>query len=708
MIQARRLVILLTARQASVLDWRPGNLDWLGDFAASGDGVTAFARLMMQHARRPARVILDSVDEDYRMEILPHVAGAARHEMLARKLRQVFRNAAFTGAWRQGRETGGRRDDRYLIAAVNDADWLKPWLGAIDQAQLALEGITLLAMACQSLLHGLRVREPHTLLAYRLGSGLRLSYYQDGLLRFSRLLAVDTNAQAAGWAAEEISKTQLYLMGQRILPREARLHVLLLDPGGGLADAAAPLNADPAFNARNLDLQTLARALHVPDAFLGSAPDIAPLAAIASEPLLLNLAPAGLTRRHTDYRWRRAIQLGTLAIAVAGVMFTGAQWLRTLDTDDATRQLNSEQQQLEARYEAITRTFPAAPVSAEQLGQTIALAARIERERASPQAAMVALGPRRPARDHDQGAALAGSQPRHACRSGRASGRDRRRTGGFRRQLPAGDGSHRRPDRGAAQNAGHDRSRARQKSDQYAIERGPVGQYARQQRRIVERVQRESAPAGDAMNALASTTSGRQTRLPWSAIKTPLLLLVLVACAVAGGVWWSTGTLMRADAAYRMQRQARLAAERQLQRSSTEKQLIARYLGGYRALAERGFVGPENRLAWLEAVQQANRDAALYGLDYTLAPRTAAPAALAGGLPLGQTAMTLRMPLLVESDLLRFLNALQARTSSVYRIRTCRISRLSDTPPQAVNTPELEAECELLWYTVAPLAKAAS
>jgi hypothetical protein len=130
--------------------------------------------------------------------------------------------------------------------------------------------------------------------------------------------------------------------------------------------------------------------------------------------------------------------------------------------------------------------------------------------------------------------------------------------------------------------------------------------------------------------------------------------------------------------------------------------LIVQYLGGYRALAARGFVGAENRLAWLEAVQQANRDVGLYGLDYSLAPRSPAPAALAGGLPLGQTLMTLRMPLLVESDLLRFFAALQQRTDNVYRIRACRIARLSDTPPQAVNTPGLEAECELLWYTVAP------
>ena len=384
MIPTRRLIILLNSRQAAVLDWRPGNMHWLGEFPTTHAGLTAFQNLLMQHSGRPVRIILDSVDEDYRVEVLPHIRGAARDEMLSRKLKQVFRNTAFSGAWRQLRENEGRRDDRYLLAAVTDSEWLKPWLAVIDNTRVPLEGITLLSIACQSLLKLLQIREPHALLAYRLGTGLRLSYYQNGLLRFSRLLAGETPTQGPGWATEEISKTQLYLMGQRMLPREARLQVLLLDAGGSLASALAPLNADPAFNARLLDPQTLARALRMPDTFLNSAPEIAPLAAIAGEALVLDLAPAALKRRYTEYRWRRGIQMTALAIGVAGIVFTGMQWLRTLDLNDETRQLQIEAQKTETRYRDATRAFPITPVSAEQLGETIALAQQLEQTRATP------------------------------------------------------------------------------------------------------------------------------------------------------------------------------------------------------------------------------------------------------------------------------------------------------------------------------------
>lgn len=387
----RRLIILLNSRQASVLDWRPGNMHWLGDFPTTHAGLTAFHTLLMKHAGRPVRVILDSVDEDYRVEVLPHVNGSAREEMLSRKLKQVFRNTAFTGAWRQLRENDGRRDDRYLLAAVTDSEWLKPWLAVIDNARVPLEGITLLSIACQSLLKFLHVRESHALLAYRLGTGLRLSYYQDGLLRFSRLLAGETPTQGPGWAADEISKTQLYLMGQRMLPREARLQVLLLDASGSLASAVAPLNADPAFNARLLDPQTLARALRMPDTFLNSAPEIAPLAAIAREPLLLNVAPPALLHRYTEYRWQRGTHMAALVIAVAGILFTGIQWLRTLEINDETQQLQIAQQKIETRYRELTRAFPATPVGADQLRDSITLAQQLERTRATPKTALVLL-----------------------------------------------------------------------------------------------------------------------------------------------------------------------------------------------------------------------------------------------------------------------------------------------------------------------------
>ncbi|MCL5061528.1 MAG: hypothetical protein M1449_14390 [Candidatus Thermoplasmatota archaeon] len=188
---------------------------------------------------------------------------------------------------------------------------------------------------------------------------------------------------------------------------------------------------------------------------------------------------------------------------------------------------------------------------------------------------------------------------------------------------------------------------------------------------------------------------------PIASLKTSLLLLLAAVSLSTAGIFWSS--MRDTEARAELQRRQALldAARARQEQGRTDARLIARHLDAYRALIARGFVGEENRLAWIEAVQLANRDARLYGLTYTLSPRAAAPPALAGGLPLKQTRMVVKMPLLVETDLPRFLEALRLRAPGLFRADRCRLSRLADTPPQAVNRPELDAECELLWFTVA-------
>ena len=188
---------------------------------------------------------------------------------------------------------------------------------------------------------------------------------------------------------------------------------------------------------------------------------------------------------------------------------------------------------------------------------------------------------------------------------------------------------------------------------------------------------------------------------PLAALKLSLLLVLAALLLAGGGILWSRGQAQDAGLALQQQRSALNGARQQLDRSRQQQQLIATHLADYQALAARGFIGAEDRLAWIEAAQLANRDAGLYSLDYRLTPRAASLPALARGLPLGQTSMSLTLPLLVETDLMRFLNALKARAPGIYRVQGCRLSHPGDASFEPVNQPRLQAECELLWFTVA-------
>ena len=112
---------------------------------------------------------------------------------------------------------------------------------------------------------------------------------------------------------------------------------------------------------------------------------------------------------------------------------------------------------------------------------------------------------------------------------------------------------------------------------------------------------------------------------PFAVLKLPLLLMLASMLLAVGGALWSRGQAQDAALALQQQHSALNGARQQLDRSRQQQQLIATHLADYQALAKRGFVGPEDRLAWIEAAQHANRDAALYGLDYRLTPRTPSP-----------------------------------------------------------------------------------
>lgn len=197
-------------------------------------------------------------------------------------------------------------------------------------------------------------------------------------------------------------------------------------------------------------------------------------------------------------------------------------------------------------------------------------------------------------------------------------------------------------------------------------------------------------------------------RPPFAVLKLSMLLVLVSFLLAAGGTLWSWNQAQVAAAELQQEDTALNAARQQLDRSRQQQQLIATHLNDYQALAVRGFVGPEDRLAWIEAAHNANRDAGLYGLDYRLTPRMASPPALAQGLTLGQTNMTLVFPVLVETDIPRFLAALKARAPGMVRVQGCSLT-LQGTPAfEALNLPHMQAECELQWYTVVEATGGAS
>ena len=185
------------------------------------------------------------------------------------------------------------------------------------------------------------------------------------------------------------------------------------------------------------------------------------------------------------------------------------------------------------------------------------------------------------------------------------------------------------------------------------------------------------------------------------ALRNPLIALLVVAIAGAMAVYHSDR--MKKAAAQQLAQQQNLLkdARTRLQRSGEEKDIIVRYLDGFRQLQSDGFIGEEQRINWLDGLRLANQQADLFGVDYqigTQGPYPYAPELVPGQLQLNQSVMRLHFRLLHEGDLMRFLSALGRQGGGIFSVDQCTLKR-ADTRGVIRYQPNATADCELSWIT---------
>ena len=186
------------------------------------------------------------------------------------------------------------------------------------------------------------------------------------------------------------------------------------------------------------------------------------------------------------------------------------------------------------------------------------------------------------------------------------------------------------------------------------------------------------------------------------ALRNPLLVLAAVALLGALAVYYSGRLLIAARQQLAQQQVQFKEARTRLQRSGEEKDIIVRYIDGFRDLERRGFVGEEQRINWLDGLRLANQQSDLFGVDYQIGaqrPYSFASEFSPGTLALNESAMRVRFRLLHEGDLARFFDALARQGAGIFAIDQCQMRRI-DTGGVIRYQPNVSADCDLSWITV--------
>ena len=225
----KRHLLFIRAERMTLLAWGGGCMSLIGHFAHDEEAFDKFSAYMAAHSKIPCVVIVDLIEEDYKMETVVHVRGADRAALLNRRMTSLFRTTPYRYASIIGRETSGRKDDKAVLTALTKPDLIDPWVSRLLAKRVPILAISSAAYLMEKLAELLKLNKLAQTLIVTLESdgSMRQTYLQNGQLIFSRLTrAQSLELDLVGKVVrDQCDQTCKYLARIKVLLTDASLPV---------------------------------------------------------------------------------------------------------------------------------------------------------------------------------------------------------------------------------------------------------------------------------------------------------------------------------------------------------------------------------------------------------------------------------------------------------------------------------------------------
>jgi hypothetical protein len=180
-------------------------------------------------------------------------------------------------------------------------------------------------------------------------------------------------------------------------------------------------------------------------------------------------------------------------------------------------------------------------------------------------------------------------------------------------------------------------------------------------------------------------------------------LITLAAALLIGGALISASAFVEGSKAQaHQQAQTRLRAARlQLDNLRREEANFSAYRDAYQSLAAKGLFGQEQRLAWIEYMNQLSARGEVQSVSYEISAEKPLPINLpeAKNVEVLASRVQLKMGFVHEGNLVRTLDDLRRTDTGFYRIDNCAMRRASEAAePKAGEN--VTADCLLQWIVL--------
>lgn len=190
----------------------------------------------------------------------------------------------------------------------------------------------------------------------------------------------------------------------------------------------------------------------------------------------------------------------------------------------------------------------------------------------------------------------------------------------------------------------------------------------------------------------------------WRKLQTPLIILGVAVIVVALLIGFSERYRASQQQALQTQQNLLNSARQRYQSSGMEKDTIIEYLPQYQALINKGFVGEERRIEWVDELRAQHKLHKLFGIKYSISQQqdyqpTFVPSL--GGFVMHRSVMKLDLDMLHEGDILQLTESLGVKNATPFMLRDCEITRLNSGGQLSKQLiANLHAACEMDWLTL--------
>ncbi len=387
-----------TGYRLIVFHWERRRLADVFSFEPTLIDLNRFKEYLKQSVSIPAKLLVDVIEEDFRIESVPHVGAKDRKAVISRLIDRYYRSSQqYCYHEVIGRKKDGRKDDMVLIGAMTNPMLIQPWMTVIDECKIPLSGIWTLPLVSRELLKVLDAGKGVTLLVSQaVRSNVRQSLFRNGKLLSSRQSVINQEITGADKIARhiggEVDKTLAFLRNQEMLEFDERVNLHIIGNDNQLDSLEQVFRSDERQTVTLHTIKNIVQKLKISGVDEEFSDGVFSWLCLNQKLQPSHYGDTNLFRRYFSSLASSALYVASIAILVTGFLLTEANISTALGDKEAIRLVNEEAQEYRDIYAEKFEAYEAVFKNASVMNSAVKLAERIKsNSKTSPLAFMLHL-----------------------------------------------------------------------------------------------------------------------------------------------------------------------------------------------------------------------------------------------------------------------------------------------------------------------------